>query len=174
MQSDEAETGYTSIKLEPKDALESEQSAENEAKNPVHDPARSAFTPQPTNLVCPEPLPRTKSDEDVTEVTSGSRFHPLLHQPRRDMYGGELKKGIPKGFQHVLYDISNAVIKASNYNDPDPVSKQVFSTRFEVYAFLAEYFENRLQERNTTTGEKMSQYNITVMSYNYMYFLCNV
>lgn len=118
--------------------------------------SETAYKPPPKNLVCPEPL-----NDDLLakkDPRSGSQFNPLLHQPRRDMYGGDIRKGIPIGFQHILYDLSNAVIKSSNYDDPNPKTKKVFSITLDIYRFLAEYLEAKLVERSIATGAKLSKY----------------
>lgn len=112
----------------------------------------SAFKPMPRNLTCPAPL------KDDIGLVSGAQFNPMLHQPRRDMYGGDPKKGIPKEFQNMLYDLSNAVIKASNYNDPNPDTKKVFSDKNDIYRYVADYLHTKLIQRNSATGEKMGKY----------------
>lgn len=115
------------------------------------DAQQPSYKPPPKNLICPEPL-----EDNLTgkkERSSGSSFNPLLHQPRRDMYGRDLKKGIPPGFQHILYEISNAVIQSSNYNDPNPDTKKVFANKTEIYRFIADHLEMKLIQRATSDPE---------------------
>lgn len=112
---------------------------------------KDAFSPAPNNLICPEPLPRLFDADD--EMFSGSTFHPVINQSRRDMYGGDLRKGIPNGFQHILYDISNAVIRTSNYGQIHPDTRKVFNGKSEILQYLALYLEQRLVQRYELNGK---------------------
>ena len=114
------------------------------------------FTPAPRNLICPEPLSKEVQNENDQRVSGGS-FNPILHQSRRDMYGGDRKRGIPKNFQNILYSISNAVIKESNYGKIDPQTKKVFNDTQDIHRFLANYIEHILHQREQQTGQSKGE-----------------
>lgn len=117
------------------------------------DSESKATFPVPQNLICPEPLSPVLAN-DKNDLGSGSMFNPILHQPRRDMYGGNSRKGIPKGFQHILYDVSNAVIKENNYGATDSETKRVFRDKYAIYHYIAEHLGSRLMQRKDVNGEK--------------------
>ena len=115
--------------------------------------AMPAYRQQPHNVTCPTPLPRDIAHDEAT-MFSGSKFHPVLHQSRRDMYGGDLRRGIPTGFQNILYDISNCVLKENNYGRQDPSTKKVFNYKEDIYECIAAQLEYRLTQRMAMNGKK--------------------
>lgn len=135
----------------PKRENSGEKIEEEEDTKPKYTP------PQPRNLACPTPLPRDIANDEAT-MFSGSKFHPVLHQSRRDMYGGEPRKGIPNGFQNILYDISNCVLKKNNYGQMDPNTKKVFNDITDIYECLASQLEYRLAQREIANGKKTGWY----------------
>lgn len=155
--------GYESLTpTDSRDYLAMDQKAETKDGKHVRmegesEDTKQEFTPAPRDLICPEPLPRAIADDEST-MFFGSLFHPVLHQSRRDMYGGDLRKGIPKGFQNILYDISNAVIKENNYGKTHPHTKKVFNGKQDMYEFIARYIDDRLTQRNEFNGKKKGEH----------------
>lgn len=134
----------------------------------------SEFSPSPRNLKIPDPMPKSLEDPE-NEVQSGSLFDPVKDQPRRDLYGGDIKQGIPTGFSNILHDISLAVLRTFNYNEPDKNTGKVFHGNHHLYEFLAAHFEARLKEREALTGkssgmsEFISIYLFVIMSVETLY-----
>jgi len=108
-------------------------------------------------------IPKVRADKDGVYPPCGaqSQFNWWLYQPRRDMYGGDIKQGMPKRLENILYDISNFVIKRYNYDYPDPGTKKVFGNLEEIYDFLSAYLEVRLEQRYPSTGKPKGEIRYT-------------
>ena len=69
-----------------------------------------------------------------------------IHQPRRDLYGGAVTKGIPTGLQHILYGVSNAVIKSYNYDETRSKSQV---DKAQIYSIVADHLQSELDRRSS-------------------------